>query len=44
MLDGNVLEGEIIQTEIVGPTVLAGTFTKKAASALAKKLGSGDVR
>lgn len=42
VLDGNVFEPEIIQSEIVGPTDIEGTFTKKSATALAKRLSGNN--
>jgi preprotein translocase subunit SecD len=44
VVDGNVFVAEIIQAEIVGPTVIDGTFTKKSATALAKLLSNGNAR
>jgi len=43
VLDGNVFEPEIIQSEIVGPTDIEGAFTKKSATALAKQLSGNNV-
>ena len=42
VLDGNVFEPEIIQSEIVGPTDIEGTFTKKSATALATRLSGNN--
>jgi preprotein translocase subunit SecD len=39
-VDSNVLSVELLQSEIVGPTQIDGTFTKSTASALAKQLSS----